>query len=56
MTRHGDPQYAEFCDDDLDIALVNADMTTWLAANPCLARTDEEEEICFGSDACRCSK
>ena len=35
VTRHGEPQYAEFHDDDRDLAMVNADMTTFLAACPC---------------------
>lgn len=59
--KHGDPQYAEFHDEDPDMALVNADMTTWLAANECLADhpdlelASQYEEICFGTEACKCS-
>lgn len=61
MLRHGEPQYAEFHDEDPEMALANADMTTWLAANPCLAEhpdldeASRREDICFGTEVCRCS-
>lgn len=43
--RHGEPQYAEFYDDDPDLALVNADMTTWLAL---------ERALCTCEAGCDC--
>jgi len=56
--RHGDPQgevpVETFLGDDPALAMVNADMTAYLAAWPCLAETDEEEELCLGSRVCRC--
>ena len=61
--KHGEPQHevgSEFFGDDPELALVNADMTAWREANPCLADdpdpdvADRNEELCMESSVCRC--